>query len=171
MTTEGPRGSLRRARSRNWIWFFAVLAFLGVLAVTILGVYNLRQQLKPEQVEAARSLWEEKGPRSYDLEYTVVKPGSAEELYLVQVRGRRTVKVTLNGRPLEERLYRDYGMGALLDQIDAFLEHDARPESPRTFAKALFDPGDGHLVHYVRSVRVNREHLEITVTRLDPAGT
>ena len=39
--------------------------------------------------------------------------------------------------------------------------------SPRTFTSVLFDPVDGHLIHYVRSVASKRERQEITV-RLTP---
>jgi len=61
-------------KNRGWIWFFVVLTLLGVAAVGINLAYNLREQITPEQVQAARQLWEEKGPKNYDLVYT--KEGS-----------------------------------------------------------------------------------------------
>src|SRR5437870_10707552 len=103
-------------RSANWIWYFVILAVLTVVATTILIVYNLRQQLRPEQLAAARALWEAKGPRDYELRYTT-KKGTEEEpdRYVVRVRGGQTVSVLVNGRPLEARQYVYYGMMALFN--------------------------------------------------------
>ena len=38
---------------------------------------------------------------------------------------------------------------------------DHAPDSPRVFATARFDPQDGHLTHYVRSVMSTRQRIEI----------
>src|SRR5262249_4483768 len=77
--TFAPKGEGRLMDSprpnRGWIWFFVILIVLTVTSITIMIVYNLRQQLKPEQLAQARALWEQKGPADYDLDYTQV--GSA----------------------------------------------------------------------------------------------
>ncbi len=57
-------------RNRGWIWYFVILGVLTVAAVGVLVTFNVQQQLKPEQVEAARRLWEAKGPPDYDMTYT-----------------------------------------------------------------------------------------------------
>src|SRR5436190_24243074 len=93
---------------RAWVWY---MVSLGVLAVTFAGIqvwYNLSLQLKPEQVAAARALWQQKGPRSYDLEYT--QEGDNPGTFVSQVRNRRVVSLTRNGQPLEPRLYKTYDM-------------------------------------------------------------
>ena len=58
-------------------------------------------------------------------------------------------------------------MPALYGFIEEFMQQDSQPGSPRTFTNVLFDPVDGHLIHYVRSVASKRERVEITV-RLTP---
>lgn len=153
--------------NRRWIWFFVVLIVLSVAAVTSLIVYNLRQQLKPEQIAVARRLWREKKPDSYQLAYTIKKGTDARaESFVVRVRDRKAVSVTLDGRPLEKRLFEHYVMDALLDFINDSLESDAKPGRPRTFTRGIFDPASGALRWYVRRVMGGSERVEITVNSL-----
>src|SRR5881394_43039 len=118
---------MAESKHRSWIWFFVVLALLGIASIGINLAYNLRQQVTPEQVQAARQLWEQKGPRNYDLVYT--KAGSVKGVFKVEVRNARVRKVMelaelgdANGRLLEERLYRYYGMSGLFDDLEGFLD-------------------------------------------------
>jgi hypothetical protein len=156
--------------NRSWIWYFVVLAVLGVIAAAIPLVYNLRQQLKPADLQAAQELWKAKGPASYVLEYS--KHGSVNNLFIVTVRNGRVESVIMKasaddpGRPLEERFFIYHSMLGLFGDIERFLEVDAKPNAPRAFNRALFDPNDGHLRHYVRSAPDQR--LEIRVLRLTP---
>jgi hypothetical protein len=163
-----------RARNHRWVWFFVILAVLAVAAPTSLLVYNLSRQLKPEQLARARELWRKNRPRDYTLEYT--KQGNIPtETVVVGVRDGtvesavRKQAVVRNGRsevvplPLEERLYDRYDMGGLFNDIERFLKMDAEPDSPRAFNRATFDPEDGHLINYVRSVSETGMRLEINV--------
>src|SRR5262245_4015097 len=77
---------------RRWVPFFLTLAVLGTLAIALPLVYNLGQQLRPEQLEAARALWAERGPADYDLEVAVAFGRDARpQRYTVLVRGGRPV--------------------------------------------------------------------------------
>lgn len=160
--------------NRNWIWFFAVLAFLALAAIGISTAYNLRQQLRPDTLAQMRALWKEKGPRNYVMEYT--KTIQEPETFVVKVRHGRTVSVLVypgekaegKGRPLEPRLYSYYGMDSLFDDMERYLEIDAAPGAPRAFNRAFFDPADGHLLDYVRYVSSTGQRVEIEVKRLDP---
>lgn len=155
--------------NRRWIWFFLALIVLSVTAVTSLIVFNLRQQLKPEQLAAARQLWAENKPTSYQLAYTIKKGTEAKaESFVVRVRDGKVVSVSLDGRPLEKRLFAYYGMDALLDFINDSLESDAKPGRPRTFTRGVFDPANGALRGYVRRVMGGSERVEITVDSLVP---
>jgi hypothetical protein len=161
----------KKKRNNAWIWYFVLLAVLTVLASGVLVAYNLGQQLKPEQLEAARKLWEMKGPASYLLAFTKRLGDSNEpEEVVVRVRNRKVESVTLNGRPLEERLKGYYDMPALFDQIEENLEKDAKPGARRTYVRAHFDSNDGHLKGYVRRVMGSRpiERVEIHVERFEP---
>ena len=43
-------------------------------------------------------------------------------------------------------------MPALFENLDAFLDEATKPNKPRTYMRASFDPEDGHLRHFVRRV-------------------
>lgn len=162
MELDAPNGKPKAARpNRNWVWFFVVLVVLAVLAIGVELWFNLRQQLHRPDLEAARMLWNQKGPRDYDLEYT--KRGSASGTFVVRVRGGRVASATMDGQPMEPRLYPYADMGGLFDDVERFLEMDSAPGSPRSFTKAQFDPVDGHLMYYVRSVMASRQRIEIVV--------
>jgi hypothetical protein len=164
--------SPRRSPRQGWIWFFVILFVLAVAAVTIQVWYNVRNQLTHEQLARARALWNAKGPADYDMHYVIHKLDS-KETYDVKVRNGKAVSVICNGQPLEERLFRYSEMRSLYDFIEGFLEQDSEPGRPRTFATATFDPNDGHLLRYVRSVTSTRqwqeirERQEIEVTRFE----
>ena len=156
----------RRPGNRNWLWYFLILGTLTALAIGILIMFNLRQQLTPEKLKAAESKWKEKGPANYDME--VVKRlavGALEEKIVVQVRGGKVVSLTKDGIELEPRLYRYYDMPAWFGYVDDFLVRDAEPGRPRTFTIATFDPDDGHLTHYIRRVAGTVDRVELIIKR------
>jgi hypothetical protein len=160
-----------RKRNNVWIWYFVVLVALSFLAAGALVVVNLRQQLRPEQLEAARERWREKGPASYQLIFTRKIQNQSEQIdeeFAVRVRDRTVESLTLNGRPLEERLRNYYSMPSLFDQIEEFLEKDSKPGAERTYARARFSEDDGHLLEYVRRVMGKRDRTEIHVDRFEP---
>ena len=160
-------------QSYRWVWYFVVLAVLTIAACTILVWYNLRQQLKKEDLQAARALWNKNRPPDYDLTYT--KRGSASGTFFVKVRGGKVVDVTLDGReitqndkPLDPSRYARYDMTALMDDIETFLEEDDEPGRPKIYSVATFDPTDGHLIRYVRRVMGTSERIEINVQLKKP---
>jgi len=167
-------------RSKNWIWFFGILAVLAAAALTLSLAFNLRQQLKLEDVVQAKKLWQSKGPADYVLEYTKILESRGSDKttnqFVVTVRKGRTVAVVLKQKSpglddaeqsLPARQYSYYGMDALFDDLEALLEQDAKPGRPRTFNRAIFDSQDGHLIHFTRSISAEGVRLEIRVTRLE----
>jgi len=148
------------ARSRAWIWYFLVLASLTVTSITILIVYNRSQLLKPEQLAEARALWTNRDLRDYDLTYT--KSGAVSGRFQAYVRDGQVVYVLMDGRPLEPQQYAYHSMDALFEDILRFLEIDAQPDSPRAYNRAFFDPADGYVRKYVRSVSATHTRLEVT---------
>lgn len=146
--------------NRGWMWFFAILAVLAVVFITVLVRFNLAQQLTPEKLQEARALWERNGPPNYDIAYT--EQGRVSAKYEVRVRNGRVVYAEPDERPLaQKRIY--YGMQALFGFVAQFLKEDSQPGRPRPFTIATFDSRDGHLIHYVRALRGTSERLEIKV--------
>jgi hypothetical protein len=147
----------------RWVWYFIILAVLTAGGITANLWYNLRQQLTPDQLETARRLWAEKGPRDYRLEYTIKHDLNSDpvatvpERYSVQVRGGKAVSVTdPEGRTLQAPQDPVGSMDALFDRIAEQLRTDAELGRPRAFVTATFDGSDGHVKHYVHSVMYTR---------------
>jgi len=164
---QGPVPTERR-RSRGWLWFFVILIALTITSITVQISFNLSQQLTQQKLEAARAHWREAGPRDYDLEYTIEKIGS-KETFQVQVRDSKVVASTRDGQPEEPRLFRYRDMLYLFTLMEDFLEHDTQPGMPRTFASAIFDQADSHVIRYVRSVKstLERQEIKTRLTRLE----
>jgi len=159
----------RPKRSRTWIWFFLTVIVLSAIAVTALIVYNLGQQLQPAELLAARKLWADHGPKSYRLVYAKKRGDGVPETIVVHVRHGATEFVTIDGREVvEPRQFVFFGMDAMLDDIERFLQFDREEGRPRTFLRAAFDPKDGHVRNFVRRVMGSRERVELTVLEFEP---
>jgi hypothetical protein len=155
-------------RNRGWLWYFLLLAVLTILATATLATYNLKQQLTPEQLEAAWQLWKEKGPRSYRLLYTIRiddRPEHAVDRYEVWVKDGRATQAIVNGETSERLDW--YGMDRLFGFIDTNLERDAKKGQPRVFTTGDFDPTTGALVKYIRRVMGTRERVQVTVQKVE----
>jgi hypothetical protein len=165
-------------RNRNWIWFFVVLAVLGVAAIGINYWYSSQLQLKPEDLKAAEARWMSKGPADYDLRiHKEISPASGgdpmREEIIANVRAGQVIKVTLNGRELEHRLLAKYDVPAWFDYLDEFMEIDTKPGAARVFCEGQFDPTDGHPTYYRRRVARTRERQELSfdLRRIDQGRT
>jgi hypothetical protein len=171
-TSPGPAASPSKTgqRRRTWIWIFVVLTALGVLAVGINFGYNVQQQLSEAELQKARELWEQRGPRDYRLRVQVRRhsPVAGDlvhvENYSLVVRDRKVVEATVNDRELERRLWDEFDMNGLFDSIEEFLRQDRRPGQPPTFLKGTFDRKNGQLLKFIRRVRSSNQRLEIVVT-------
>jgi hypothetical protein len=172
----------------SWLWFFAVLAVLGIAAMVIPIVYNLSQQLRPEVLAAARQRWHEHAPADYRLELLVqtTHEGNEEkDEYVLEVRGGRVRMAGSN----KELLYLDpsmavlvgpailalppedlrrHGVEALFDRMEEALKDNAAAGG-RNYLTAKFDPIDGHPEHYVCRIRGTKERVEWFV-RLERPG-
>ena len=173
-----------RRRSCAWIGYFALLAALGSIAVVTPIVYNLSQQLRQEQLDAARQRWRDNGPANYDLTYAVAYDGDPlAERHIVLVRGGKVVFASCEGevRCLSPALGAaaglpagglgkgdDLDVPAVFDHI-AELLHEQSTASRGNFLVAVFDRKDGHPRRVVRRVRGTRTREEWNL-RLWPAG-
>jgi hypothetical protein len=174
--------------NRRSIWFFGLLAVLGAVAVTLPIIYNLREQLLPEQVAEARRRWEEHGTRDYDLSYQVRYDREQQvDEYKIKVRGGKVVSVVRNN---EVRMFEDaaalvLGLPCLalehpdenfqqhtvenfFKSIEAILHEDSTA-AKRNYATASFDAVDGHPLHFVHRVAGTGRRLEWTI-KLERVG-
>jgi hypothetical protein len=160
-----------RKKNRLWVWFFVFIVIATVSLAGFMIWFNLRLQLKPEQLAAAQERWKQHGPADYLMTYTK-KLGDSdhEDTFVVKVRARRVVEVRMNGEPLrdsegvpivDERL-QYHSMDRLLRDIERFLELDAK-EGKKNYNVAVFDEQSGALERYVHRVTHTRERVEIRV--------
>ena len=162
-------------KNRNWLWYFIGIALISIVLLTWLALFVYQQtlpaqQLKLEQLQTARRLWDAKGIKDYQLLYTVQRGGDkSKDQFFVTVRGGKVESAILNGK---ERLPPDqldyHSMRGLFIDIEQFLRRDAQPDSPRTFCKGYFDSEDGHLVLFIRRVFGGSERVEIEVEKFTP---
>ncbi|MFL5241517.1 MAG: DUF6174 domain-containing protein [Gemmataceae bacterium] len=167
-------------RKSGWIWFFLFLAVTGSLAIAIPLVYNVQQQLRPEQLSAARRLWQEKAPANYDLEYQVRRQFATDsedhlpdlERFRLEVRGGEIISIKKDGEPLPPSEGSHHSVDALFDLMERNLEMDDKSQGPRNFAHAQFDKSDGHPTVYVHRVMGSRQRLQIIIqlTRIEEGG-
>jgi hypothetical protein len=157
--------------------FFVILASLSAVAVVLPIVYNIQQQLRPEQLAQAQELWRQRGPADYKLDYTLmVDRDPSLERYTVLVRRGRIVFAGGAGRI--EVLDPDIGALAgpsvrgvvhheerildvpgIFDRIGSVLESDPQA-GKRNLTVAVFDPVDGHPRRFIHRVRGTNQREE-----------
>jgi hypothetical protein len=162
-------------RSYRWVWVFVVLAVLGLTAMIVQIRYNLSQQLRPEQLAAARRLWQERGPRDYRLQF-LQRGSSQPTAYVIWVRnGEPRAGVWKHSPDLADhegqRLRPDqlssFSMEGLFETIEDLIAADP---GQRVYLVANFDPTDGHLLRFVRRVSGTQQRQEIADVKLQPAA-
>jgi hypothetical protein len=161
---QRPESPLPRHKVGAWFWalllslfIVAGLAVLPVLWIGGLAVRSQQVRLTPERLAQARALWARKRPQNYALIYT--KSGGAHGTIRVEVRDSKAVAVTLDDRPITQddrplspSRYGRYDMDGLFDDIEEFLDIDARQPELHALTVAQFSADDGHLLLYSRQV-------------------
>jgi Family of unknown function (DUF6174) len=138
------------------------------LALYIRNELDPAKQLNLEQLRTARNLWQEKGPKDYQMLYKVRRSRDTDT-YFVEVRGGRVVSVVYNGKEhLPPDKWEYHSMVGLFTDIELFLKHDAQPNSPQTFCRGYFAKDDGRLVQFVRRVVGSEERVDIFVETFKP---
>jgi hypothetical protein len=173
----------RRRRSRAWIVYFLILAILASIAIVVPILFNINQQLRPEQLEAARQRWRDHEPRDYDLTFAITwDRDQTPERHMVAVRGGKIVFASCEGEILFlapamraaaglpggglPRAHA-YDVPAIFDHLDGLLREEG---ARRNFLIAGFDPNDGYPRRFIRRIRgtSTREKWDV---RVWPAGT
>jgi hypothetical protein len=163
VTRENPSGDRYLARVRNG--HFTVELNGAPLDPELYPFHDLAPLF--EKVQHLQAL--DSTARDLDVDYE--PPPKSTGAFLVQVRHGRVVAATWDDEVgLPPGLYESHTMPALLAAVGRYLELDARPGQPSVYLQGMFDPGDGHLVHYVRSVRQTRERIQFDVIDFHPVS-
>jgi hypothetical protein len=161
--------ALMPSKNHGWIWYFAIVLVLAIVATGVTLWFNRIAQLKPELLEKAETLWKAKGPKDYLLAYrisTVSKAGAGETHYLVKVKDGKAFEAKVDGIEQAPDRMVWYGMPKLFYYIQEFLDKDAEPGKAKTYTRAVFDPDTGALLRYIRSVMTTGDRVEINVAPL-----
>lgn len=175
---------MNRPRPRQWLVFFVVLAALSAVGVTLPIVYNLGQQLKPEQLAEAKARWRSAGPDDYDMTYAITYDRERlAERHVVLVRDGAIVFASCEGEVLRMAPAMAAVVGgplagpadgperdvpAILAHVEAMLALE-RDAPRRNFLVAVFDPKQGYPRRFIRRVRGTKSREEWDV-RVWPAG-
>ncbi len=178
------RNTKHQTRNARWIVFFVVLVVLAATAIVLPIVYNLGQQLRPADLEAARRRWRDHGPADYDLTFAVTYDRERlAERHIVLVRGGKVMfascegEVTALAAPLAAAAGLPAGglghggardVPAIFDHIEALLQQESTA-SRHNFLVAVFDPQQGYTRRFIRRVRGTSTREEWDV-RVWPAG-
>ena len=134
--------------------------------------FNRSIQLKPEQLTAARQLWKEKGPKSYNLVYTKeLGIHGKKDRFAVQVRQGKVEVVKMNDQPLEvtlengeERDPRIYhSMDNLLRDMERFMDLDQK-NANKVYVVGIFDEKTGAALSYTRYDMRTQERVELKIS-------
>jgi hypothetical protein len=130
-----------KKRIPPWIWFFAVLLTLGVIAGGIEVWYNLSQQLTPEAVRAAEELWSRSTPPAYNFQYTLHRQDRQPIRYQARVRDRQVIAVWADDHELEPMLYALHDLPPLFDAVNVWLaENPAHHEGTVDYSASMSEP-------------------------------
>lgn len=182
MTATTPTAPPRQ--SRAWLGYFVALITLGVTAILAPVIYNNSIQLRPEQIAAARQLWQQAGPRDYEIDYRVKRyyPDPRADEYRVVVRDGRAVRVFCNGQAqvladasaglavgLAAGLVRDDDAGrqtveGIFDHLDNLVGRtQGRASSKRDYCTGQFDAATGYPTHFIHRIAGTHQRQEWTV--------
>jgi hypothetical protein len=168
-----PTGQPPKKTNYIWVGYFAFLVIASVGVAAFMIWFNLRQQLTREKLEAAEKLWNEKGPKSYKMTYMKQLQGEKLTTFAVTVHNKNVTEVLRNGKPLEKnadetrdpKIY--HSMEAHFLFIQRFMDLDEKPDAPKVYAVANFDPQTGALQRYIRRVMSSNERVELNFLPLE----
>jgi hypothetical protein len=166
-----------RKKNHAWVWFFVFIVVASVGVAGFMIAFNLRMQLKPEQLETAMQRWNERGPSDYLMTFTKRINNSEPDTFVVKVRAKKVVEVSMNGKPLRNEdteqpfpaghdQLQYYSMDRLLRDVERFIQLDAR-DGKKIYNVATFDKDTGALETYTRSDKVAGQHVRETV-KIEP---
>ena len=160
-------------RNNAWIWFFLFI-FVSSIGVTGFMIwFNLSIQLTSDKLEASRKLWQDSGPKSYDMKYTKwINDDPNGITYRVKVRDGKAIEVKQGKELLEQKDRTDdprmyHTMDALYRDVERFMDIDTKKGAKRVYVTAVFNEDHGAIRKYIRRVMGERERVEIRVEEFE----
>jgi hypothetical protein len=172
---DTPRDEAPRAGfSRRWLAVIlgSLLALATVAAWLAFFAPDRLPAIDQARFDAARKLWNEKGPASYDM--TVAVTGIEPAVYEASVRDGKPTRVLRNGSPLtQRRTLGTWSVPGMFATIAADLARASDPirinprEVQNVTAQGEFDPRFGYPARYRRIQWGNDYEVSWKVTKFD----
>ncbi|MCS7167731.1 MAG: hypothetical protein RMI91_05625 [Gemmatales bacterium] len=160
-------------QGRSWCTPLVIILGLIILGLALATIwYRSRYPLSATQLQQARQLWEQYGPRNYNLQITI--EGRMPGIYWIEVRHGRVVRALQrlgpdrdvdlltvhlsDGRTIQRDGY-EWSIPGLFDWLERDLERDRAGSKSYTYVR--FDARDGHLIEYIRSESLHQYRVRV----------
>jgi len=149
------------------------IALSGMLAVELFIVDRI-PRLTVENLDAAEAVWNQEGPKSYDLDLTIA--GTQPGVVHVEVRDGVATSMTRDGRaPRQRRVWDTWAVPGMFDTIERECELAEDPEhemglsaSSKVDLRAEFDPIYGYPARFHRIIFGGGPEVYWKVTNFKP---
>lgn len=182
--TQSPAAARpRRGRPRRrslWILGAAAAALAGIVVALIVIARQQRSSLPrvtAELLDAAGQRWSSDGPKSYDMEISLLVGGQTGKIEL-QVRDGQVTAMRRDGQvPRQKRTWSYWSVPNQLEMIRADLEHRENPrqafgvsDPSQVELRADFHPLWGYPKKYHRQVLGGKAEIGWEITRFQVVG-
>lgn len=151
------RPAARQVNSRRWL--AVVLGSVAAIVSVVVGMMFFTGDRLPTidqaRLDAAKKLWNDRGPPSYDLEVSV--QGIDLDTYQVAVRNGEVISAKINGTPLKQRrTLGSWSVPGMFRTISIDLERATNPiqvnvgHTHKVTPQGVFDSQYGYPVRYRR---------------------
>lgn len=156
-------------------WPALAFALVASIVTLVLVFRKEGDLLTPELLDAARTRWQERGPKDYDLE--IVTSGAREARHVVEVRAGKVVRQTTDGAAVPERVRGIWSVPGMFETLRVELSNATHPKVPYgiddpedVIVRAAFDDEFGYPRRFMRHVLAGRKSsIEWEVVRFAPA--
>ena len=155
-----------KPKNHGWIYFFVFVFGASVFVALFMIWYNRSIQLTPDQLEAAKKLWQDSNIKNYNMVYKKKLLNDQDwTTFLVRVLDGRVKEVLMNGRPLKAEGNQDplpyHSMDAQFRYLERFLDLDQKPNASKVYFVADFDQRTGAIIRYTRYDSSKQERVEM----------
>jgi hypothetical protein len=149
------------------------LTALICISAIFLSTCSGLQTLTPEMLQAARQTWQSKRPDYYRLVLDMSGDRVETGRFEVTVQGTEVVSLRRNGQVILPAKGQDYSMDGLfrvlVQEVDLIGKPTllGAPEGYSVYAMARFDPENGRLIRYRRTVGGAKNSVEMSVIEFE----
>ncbi|MEX0613193.1 MAG: DUF6174 domain-containing protein [Pirellulales bacterium] len=167
------RDHARSSRAMLFALLAVIIAITGIAIVLQVFVAQRIPELTEERLEAALELWEQQGPRSYDLDLEIrgAQPGTVH----IEIRGGEVTAMTRDGRSPPRRTWDVWSVPGQFDTLERELVLAEDPQHEMGAAagtqlqlRAEFDAEFGYPRRYHRYATGGAPEVFWRVTAFDP---